>query len=260
MQVSVFSIVFMAISAIISICLPIFLFIIFHKKYNAKFLPMIVGVVAFIVFALILERIVHSIVYRNFSIREKPLLFILYAPLMAGVFEETARFISFKILRKKFTGISTGLSYGIGHGGTESILLAGFSMMAGLVFSILINTGNIEIITGKLQGETLDQLIIQLSTISTTPSYMFLLSGVERIFAIAIQISLSVMVFYSVFCRNKLWLFPLAIIIHAIIDITPAAFQVGIIKNILLVYILLCFLSTITIILTIYLHKKLNEK
>jgi uncharacterized membrane protein YhfC len=138
MQVSVFSIVFMAISAIISIGLPIFLFVFLHKKYNAKFLPMIIGAVAFIIFALILEQIVHSIVYKNFSLREKPLLFILYAPFMAGIFEETARFISFKILKKKFTGISTGLSYGIGHGGIESVLLAGFSMMAGLVLSILI--------------------------------------------------------------------------------------------------------------------------
>jgi uncharacterized membrane protein YhfC len=219
---------------------------------------MIIGAVAFIIFALILERIVHSIVYKNFSIREKPFIFILYAPFMAGIFEETARFISFKILKKKFTGIITGLSYGIGHGGIESVLLAGFSMMAGLVLSILINTGNIEIITGKLQGETLDLLIIQLSTISTTPSYMFLLSGVERIFAISIQISLSVMVFYSVFCKNKLWLFPLTILLHAIIDISPAAFQVGIIKNILLVYILLCLSATIIVILTIFLHKKLK--
>jgi len=260
MQVSIFSIIFMAISAIISISLPIFLFIFLHKKYDAKILPLIIGAVAFIIFALILERIVHSIVYKNFSLREKPLLFIFYAPFMAGIFEETARFISFKILKKKFTGISTGLSYGIGHGGIESVLLAGFSMMAGLVFSILINTGNIEIITDKLQGETLDQLNIQLSTISTTPSYMFLLSGVERIFAISIQISLSVIVFYSVFCNNKLWLFPLAIILHAIIDFSPAAFQVGIIKNILLVYILLCISATIMVILTIYLHKKLKEK
>jgi uncharacterized membrane protein YhfC len=179
---------------------------------------------------------------------------------MAGIFEETARFISFKILKKKFTGISTGLSYGIGHGGIESVLLAGFSMMAGLVLSILINTGNIEIITGKLQGEALDQLNIQLSTISTTPSYMFLLSGVERIFAISIQISLSVIVFYSVFCKNKLWLFPSAIILHAVIDFSPAAFQVGIIKSILLVYILLCVSSAIMTILTIYLNKKICNK
>ena len=249
----------MTISAIISIGLPIFLFVFFRKKYNAHFLPMIIGAVAFIIFALILERIINSIVYKNFSLREKPLLFILYAPFMAGIFEETARFISFKILKKKFTGISTGLSYGIGHGGIESVLLAGFSMMAGLVLSILINTGNIEIITGKLQGETLDQLNIQLSTISTTPSYMFLLSGVERIFAISIQISLSVIVFYSVFCKNKLWLFPLAVILHAIMDISPAAFQVGIMKNILMVYILLCLSATLIAILTIYLHRKSKE-
>ena len=62
MQVSVFSIMFMAISAIISIGLPIIIFVFLRKKYNAKFLPMIIGAFAFIIFVLILERIVHSIV------------------------------------------------------------------------------------------------------------------------------------------------------------------------------------------------------
>ncbi|MDR0538038.1 MAG: YhfC family intramembrane metalloprotease [Tannerellaceae bacterium] len=59
---------------------------------------------------------------------------------MAGLFEETARFISFKILKKKYNGIGTGLAYGIGHGGIEAVLLAGLSMIVSIVFCIMINT------------------------------------------------------------------------------------------------------------------------
>jgi uncharacterized membrane protein YhfC len=129
MQVSVFSIICMAISAVISIGFPIVLFIIFYKKYNAKIIPMIMGIAGFILFALILERSIHSIVFEKFTLREKPLIYIIYGIFMAGIFEETARFISFKILKKKYTGVGTGLAYGLGHGGMEVILLVGLSMI-----------------------------------------------------------------------------------------------------------------------------------
>jgi uncharacterized membrane protein YhfC len=260
MQVSAFSIVFMAVSAILSIGLPIGLFIFIYKKYKARFLPMIIGAAAFIIFALVLEAFVHSIVFKIYLLREKPLVYILYGILMAGIFEETARFISFKILKKKYTGIETGLSYGIGHGGIEAVLIAGVSMVTAIIFSILINTGNTEAITGKLQGDALTQMVTQINIILTTPPYMFLISGVERVFAIILQISLSVIMFYSVFCKGKMWLFPLAILLHAIVDIPAAAMQVNILQNIFLVECLIAVLCAIITIIAFFVHKKLKDK
>jgi uncharacterized membrane protein YhfC len=260
MQVSTFSIVFMAISAIISIGLPIGFYIFIYKKYNAKFIPMIIGAVAFILFALVLERSVHLIVFKMFPLREKPLIYILYGIFMAGIFEETARLVSFKILKRKYTGIETGLSYGIGHGGTEAILIAGISMIVAIVFSVLINTGNTDSITGKLQGEALTQINAQINTIIITVPYMFLISGIERFFAIIIQISLSVIMFYSVYCKGKIWLFPLAIILHAIIDIPAAAMQVNVFKNILFVECLLVPCTIIITIIAFVMHKKFKDR
>ena len=260
MQVSTFSIVFMAISAIISIGLPIGFFVFIHKKYNAKCIPMIFGAVAFIIFALVLERSIHLFVLKTFPLREKPLIFIIYGVFMAGIFEETARLISFKILKRKYTGIETGLSYGIGHGGVEAILVTGISMIVAIVFSVLINTGNTELITGKLEGEALTQINAQLNTIVVTAPYMFLFSGIERIFGIIIQISLSVIMFYSVYCKEKIYLFPLAIILHAITDIVAGAIQINLIKNLIFVecYVMVC---SITIaIIAFVVHKKLKNR
>lgn len=259
MQVSVFSIVCMAISAIISIGLPIVLFIIFYKKYSAKIIPMIIGIAGFILFALVLERSIHSIVLEKFALRGKPLIYIIYGIFMAGVFEETARFISFKILKKKYNGVGTGLAYGIGHGGIEAILFVGLSMINTIIFAIILNSGNIETITYKLQGEALEQINTQITTILTTSPYLFLVSGIERVFAICIQLSLSIIVFYSVYGKNKLWLYPFSIILHAIIDIPAAAMQVSVIKNIFLVELLVFIGAIISIIIAKFIHKKLKQ-
>jgi uncharacterized membrane protein YhfC len=259
MQVSVLSMVFMVISAIVSIGLPLFLCVTFYKKYNARILPMIMGIAGFILFALILERSIHLIILDKFALREMPLVYIIYGIFMAGIFEETPRFISFKILKKKYNGIGTGLAYGIGHGGIESILLAGLPMINAIIFSIILNNGNIETITGKLQGEALEQINTQIVTLSTTSPYLYLVGGIERLFAICIQLSLSIIVFYSVYGKNKLWFYPFAIILHAIVDIPAAAMQAGVIKNTYLVELLVLVAVIILIVITKYIHKKLKQ-
>jgi len=258
MQVSILSMIFMAISAILSIGFPVFLFIVFYKKYNAKFIPMVMGIAGFIVFALILERSIHLIVLGKFALKEKPLVYIIYGILMAGIFEETARFISFKILKRKHNGIGTGLAYGVGHGGIEAVIIVGLAMTNNIIFSIIINSGNLETITGALQGEVLEQVNTQITALQTTSPHLFLLGGIERIFAICIQISLSIIVFYSVYGNNKLWLYPFSILLHAIIDIPASAMQVGLIKNIYLVELLVLISAIILLVIAKYTHEKLK--
>ena len=102
MQVSFFSTFFMGISAIVSIGLPIGLFIILYKKYNAKIISMIMGIIGFVLSVLVLERSIHTVVFGRFVLKEKPLIYIIYGIFMAGIFEETARFVSFKIIKKKY--------------------------------------------------------------------------------------------------------------------------------------------------------------
>jgi uncharacterized membrane protein YhfC len=48
--------------------------------------------------------------WARFALREKPLVFMLYGGLMAGIFEESGRFIAFTVFKKKYSGIGAGLS------------------------------------------------------------------------------------------------------------------------------------------------------
>jgi uncharacterized membrane protein YhfC len=261
MQVPVLSMVFMVVSALVAIGMPVFLFFFFKKRVSMAVVPVLVGVAAFVVFALVLERAVHMIVLKpsptgEIALRNKPLLYMLYGCFMAGIFEESARFLMFHLLKKKYNGIGTGLSYGIGHGGGEAIIVAGIAMIANFVLAHMINSGTTAMLPQSMQGAALESITTKL--VDTAP-YMFLIGGIERIFAIVIQISLSVIVFYAVFCKGKWWLFPVAIALHAIIDAPAALGQTGALKNVFLIEGLVFAGSIAALAIANYTHKKLKH-
>jgi len=234
-MVPALSIFFMFISGIIAFGLPIVTFLIWRKKYNLHVVPLFVGAATFIVFALILQQIMHFIVLRpgidgNIDLAiSNPALFIVYGIFAAGIFEETGRFIAFHLLKKKHSGIGTGLSFGIGHGGIEAMWLVGFTMINNIVLSAMINLG----IVGILGDDP--TVLTSIDALKNIDSTMFLAGGFERIVAVAVHISLSMFVLCAVKVKGKLWLFPAAIVLHAIVNIAPAMYQLGFIENIWLV-------------------------
>jgi len=234
-MVSGLSTLFMMISALLSIGLPVVLFILWRRKYGLKAVPMLIGIAAFVMFAMVLEQIVHMIVLQPQAdgtialVTENPALYVMYAALAAGVFEETARFLSFKLIRKRYDGIGTSLAYGIGHGGVEAVLLAGFAMISSLIMSLTINSGNAAVL-----GD--DPVILaQIDALIDTESWLFLISGLERTIAITVHISLSIFVWCAVTVNGKIWMYPAAVLMHALVNIAPAMFQAGAIESIMLV-------------------------
>ena len=51
-----------------------------------------------------------------------------------------------------------------------------------------------------------------------TPSWMFLVGAVERLSAVTIHVSLSVLVWFAAKNNKRFWLYPLAILLHLIVD------------------------------------------
>ena len=255
-MVSTLSMVFMSASAIIAFGLPVFLFLFMRKKYQLKVVPMLVGAAAFIIFALCLEQIMHFIVLRPGAdgtialLTDSPALYALYGIFAAGIFEETARFISFNLLKKRYRGIGTGLSYGIGHGGIEAILLAGFSMIGNLTISVMINTGSTVIL-----GDS-PQIASVLSALTDTEPSMFLLSGVERIFAVVFHISASVIVWVAVNKAGRIWLYPVAVFLHAGFNVSAVLYQIGVIKSIISVECIVGISAVVVVLLAFLIYKK----
>jgi Predicted membrane protein len=98
------SLVMIVINLILGFAIPICLAWWIVKKHNARLSTVLIGAATFIVFALVLESIVHQIVLKGphgAAIQNNTLYFAIYGGLMAGLFEETGRFLSMKYLPEK---------------------------------------------------------------------------------------------------------------------------------------------------------------
>lgn len=261
-SVSTLSIIYMSISAVLAVLVPIGIIIFMGVKKRLNWKAMLFGSLLFVIFVLILERILHGLVLGSDPaksvIYQNPILFMLYGGLAAGIFEETARFLGFKFLIRirDHESLDTGISYGLGHGGIEAILVGGLTAVGNLTTSVMFNSGALNSVMGDMNGEQLNTFKQGLNTLITTPSSMFLMSGVERLIALVLQIALSLFVFKAI-AEKKWQYFVYAILIHAGVDMIAVLFQKGIITN---MYVLEGIVLIATIVTAIVAFKINNRK
>lgn len=193
----------MAFAVLISIGLPVFLMLFLHKNSKAQIQFFLIGGGIFILSALILEQMCHLLVIglAGGFLQKNFVWSAIYGGLAAAVFEETGRLIATKCFykRKKLTmDNANAFMYGIGHGGAESILLVGIANINNLTTSIMLNLGALVKQLKTLEGDARTQAESNINQLISTPAVSFYMAGVERIFAIILQIALTILVYLGV--------------------------------------------------------------
>lgn len=220
--VSTLSMVCMGFSAIVSFALPAALYLLFRKRFGASGKAFWTGTAVFVLFALVLESAMHRAVLGSEAgerIQNNLWLYAVYGGLAAGIFEETGRFLAMRfLLKKEQSNDGNALMYGAGHGGAEAALLLGLTMISNLALSVMINTGSLEGILKSVPAEAIDPLKTQLGALVETPPTDFLLGIIERLLAVTFHLALSVLVWFAAVKKGSIWLCPLSILLHALMD------------------------------------------
>ena len=241
--------------------LPTVLCIWWLKTRHEKFTSVLTGAMTFLIFALVLESTVHSIVFLVFpGLRDNVVTYMLYGALMAGIFEETGRFLAYKLVLKKRTNRETAISYGIGHGGFEAVYILAATGINNFVYAGIINAGQFPALLDQLKAAGQDT-----SPIESLPEQLAAfgiadigLPILERVFAVMFHIALSILVFYAV-KNGKIWMYFLAVILHALLDAPAALYQQGVI-GIAATEVCLALFSIVTfVIIYVFLYKRDKE-
>lgn len=217
-MVDVLSIVFIVLFIVVSISFPIACLVYFKRTQKISWKPILIGLLVFIVFSQVLKNALQVYMLdlnsKTAEWLSDPLLLAIFGSLAAGVFEEVGRFIGFRFLLKKYRDWKDGIAYGVGHGGIEMIFIGGMAGVQSLVFAFLINSGSFDELTEGGASSSLMAIKDQL----VDGSWAFILAGsLERIFAFAVQLGLSLLVLYAI--RSRKMMFVLyAILIHAAFD------------------------------------------
>jgi uncharacterized membrane protein YhfC len=141
------------------------------------------------------------------------LILSLFLGLSAGVFEEVARYLTYRFWAKTARDWSKGLMLGAGHGGIEAILLG---LVAGINFAVLlvVQRGGLHAV---LPPEALVELEAQYAYLFELPWYLMLFGALERVFALALHLAASLLVMQVLIRRQWRWLWA-AIGWHALLN------------------------------------------
>lgn len=121
--------------------------------------------------------------------------------LSAGLWEELARYTAFRWWAKDARSWRAGLLYGAGHGGVEALIVGIFSLFALFQLAALRETDLAQVVPAT-QVALLQQ---QVDQYWSAPLHLTILGAVERILAMVLHLSLSLLVMQAVVKRRFYW-------------------------------------------------------
>ncbi len=136
--------------------------------------------------------------------------------LTAGLCEETARYIGYRWLVKKARSLAwrDALMLGVGHGGTEAILLG---VLVAMTFVNMVIVREMDLGQLGLTSQNLELAQQQIAAYWSAPWYLALLGALERFITLFVQVSLAVLVLQVFTRKDWRWLL-VAIGYHLIVD------------------------------------------
>lgn len=249
------------ICGLLCIIIPIAAVIIFKlKNREVSLLGALWGALGFIVFALVLEQILHAVMLP--VVKDTVVPYVIYGVLAAGIFEETGRFVVFKTLMRKNNSAKDSLMYGLGHGGIESVIIAGMTLLSYGIMAQLVNTAGLDAVLAMTGATDEATIAVATQTFEGLTNQTFgtcLVAVLERLLAMTLHVSLSVWVFRAAKEKGKFWLYPAAILAHAIADVPAVLGQKQIIP-IWTIYVIMAILVVILVCITIKIYKSMKKK
>ncbi len=251
-------------TGMLAFTVPVVLIAVWKLRTRKSLVPFFIGMLTFVVAAKVLETIPHTV----FIIMDNPVsrllksnaaLYALYGGLMAALFEEGGRYVAFHFLIRKYPEKETAVTYGIGHGGVECMLVLGLGYLQYYTYGQLLNNGTFDKMLKTMSGSELKAMQTVGDTIRDLTATDCLIAGWERISALMLQIGLSILVFKAVKVAGQKKMLWIAMILHMLADIPAGLYQmkaIGLIPT----EILLTVLSLAVLLYAMQVYKGIKKE
>jgi uncharacterized membrane protein YhfC len=246
------SLINMFITALFTTVGPVLAAILFYRRQKYYLGSVFTGAAVFILFQMVariplVQLVLPGMDWYKETIQSNFWIYGLFLGFTAGLFEEVGRYLAFILILKKHLDWKNAVAFGIGHGGIEAILLVGLTYISNLITAIMINSGLFDTLLAQYPDQAREAMIQARNVLVQTPSYMYLVSGAERLFTFFIHIALSVLIMAGIQKKKGLLYLGLAILLHMVID-APAVILSGLGVNVLLIEILILVFAIIAFV------------
>lgn len=240
--------------SVLSFVFPVVILLAWKMRTHRSLIPAFIGIPIYIGFAKLFASVPNVIFIGmenpiSDAILSNKIIYAIYVGIIAAVFEEIGRFIAFKYFLTKYNDRQDAITYGIGHGGIECMIMLGWTYLEYYVTGTLLNNEKGLSDVPKTMQTYLENLT----------SVDCVLDGISEIFLLALQIALSILIFQAV--RNDVLrrrLIGLSMIFHAVFYIPNGLYEANLIPHIVSLLLELLVLG-IAVVLAADIYKKMGE-
>ena len=229
------------VGGVLTVFWPFAILLICRKRMTLSSRNILVGAGVFFVFSQVLEKGLNSYILKLNPttaawLSGTPIAYALYGCFAAALFEEIGRYLGMQFLVRGTGNPGTAVAYGIGHGGIEAILIGGLAAVQTFALGALLNSGRFDATLGtSVPPNVLADMLAGLEHLTMAS---VVISSLERLVALLIQIGFSLIVWRGVEQRRLSWLV-LAVGLHAAVDFLAGLAQVGFVSTIAVEWLLL---------------------
>ena len=209
--------------------IPVIYFIIKKIKAADICLMISLGISVFSIFALILEKLCHLIIFSIFPKLKRTIwAYGLYGGFMAALFEETGRLITFYLIHNKpplqrfSKNDLNSILYGIGHGGFEIYILVTLTYVNNFYLYKMAISGKLDKQYPKMKKNEVENYLNAIQSLNKLSTTIMLYVIIERVIAFTFHICSSVIIWIGVKFNKILKMYLIAFIIHFLSDASIA--------------------------------------
>ena len=184
----------MVIVALVCMGIPFIALAYMKTKTGAKITSFLKGLLFYALFAFGVSGLINILLLGGLSLSSvlnrsiHPVYYAVYGAVLAGIVEETGKFIGLKYMMKKNPNKQNALLFGLGHGGLEALAYGSSLFMGNFVLALLVNSLGVDEYFNKLgiTGEKLVEQKNNLAALMAIPTSEYVAYGIERVFLLAL--------------------------------------------------------------------------
>ena len=146
----------MVIVALVCMGIPFIALAYMKTKTGAKITSFLKGLLCYALFAFGVSGLINILLLGGLSLSSvlnrsiHPVYYAVYGAVLAGIVEETGKFVGLKYMMKKTPDKQNALLFGLGHGGLEALAYGSSLFMGNFVLALLVNSLGVDEYFNKL--------------------------------------------------------------------------------------------------------------